>query len=85
MLVMDREVDQMYGKSIILGVKKNRYFIPFYMKNKALWFGASSISIHGCFKVYHILVSKVCQKDITCNSRYLIERKGYLQPKDEAE
>lgn len=36
MLVMDREVDQMYGKSIILGVKKNRYFIPFFMKNKVL-------------------------------------------------
>lgn len=28
-LVLDREVDQMYGKSIILGMKKNRYFIPF--------------------------------------------------------
>lgn len=36
LLVMDREVDQMYGKFIILGVKKNRYFIPFYMKNKSL-------------------------------------------------
>lgn len=35
-LVMDREIDQMYEKSIILGVKKNRYFIPFYMKSKVL-------------------------------------------------
>lgn len=31
---MDREVDKMYGKSIILGVKKNIYLIPFYMKIK---------------------------------------------------
>lgn len=82
---MDREVDKMYGKSIILGVKKNIYLIPFYMKNKALCGLEQVLYLYMGILKCIIYFSKVCQKDITGNSRYLTERKGYLQPKDEAE